>query len=99
VQAKPFNKSQVLTYSVRDMHRQELMLTMPTFSKVDPSAYINLIMNYVNLFTEGLSFGFGVYDIADKGQLFIQPYSSDHAPLPGVGRQYLVRLSYSLEFK
>ena len=72
---------------------------VPTFSKFNPSAYINLYLNYINLFTEGLSIGIGVYDIADKGQLFIQPYASDHVPLPGIGRQYLVRLNYSLGFK
>jgi outer membrane receptor for ferrienterochelin and colicin len=71
----------------------------PVFTKFDPSFYMNLFVQYNNMITDGLSFGAGVYDLFDEGQLFIQPYASGHAPLPGVGRQFLLRLNYSIGFK
>jgi len=65
----------------------------------NPAIYFNFFVNHNDLFTRGLSLGAGVYDILDEGQLFIQPYANRHSPLPGIGREILVRLSYNLSFE
>jgi hypothetical protein len=41
-----------------------------------------------------LSMRFSVRNILDQEELFIQPYNSDHAPLPGMGREFQLRISY-----
>lgn len=64
-----------------------------------PQTFFNLYINYTNALTEGLTLGAGVYDILDEGQVYIQPYRSGHPPLPGIGREILVRVSYTIPFK
>jgi outer membrane cobalamin receptor len=62
------------------------------------SVYMNLFFNYENLFTKGLNLGLGVYNLLDKKQLFIQPYDGDHAPLPGLSREVMVRMTYAIPY-
>jgi len=44
----------------------------------------------------GLEAGVGVKDIFNQNPAYIQAYNSFHRPLPGVGREYLLRLTYEL---
>ncbi|OFX19069.1 MAG: hypothetical protein A2041_00765 [Bacteroidetes bacterium GWA2_31_9b] len=67
--------------------------------KQDPVFFINLFINYKNLFTEGLNFGVGVYDLFDSGYQYIQPYNGWHAPIPSAGREIIAKLSYSFNMK
>ncbi|MBK9026160.1 MAG: hypothetical protein IPL69_20015 [Saprospiraceae bacterium] len=39
---------------------------------------------------------FGVFNFLDEDVWYIQPYNSNHAPLPGGGREIQIRLNYSL---
>ena len=41
--------------------------------------------------------GIGVRNITDQQELFLQPYNSLHAPLPGMGREIYLKLSYKFE--
>ena len=43
--------------------------------------------------------GVGVYNITDEKQVYIQAYSGGHAPLPGLGREFVVNLQYIIPFK
>jgi hypothetical protein len=36
----------------------------------------------------------GVFDVLDTRYTFLQAYDSFHAPLPGTGREYLLRISF-----
>jgi outer membrane cobalamin receptor len=60
---------------------------------------LNFFVNYDPPFIKGLSIGAGCYDILDQKLVFIQPYNSGHRPLPGPTREFLVKLSYNLNFK
>jgi outer membrane receptor for ferrienterochelin and colicin len=67
--------------------------------KLDPLILANFLVTYNDLFIKGLSLGVGVYDIFDQKITYIQPYNSNHAPLPGPSREILVKLSYAFTAK
>ncbi|MGB4775310.1 MAG: TonB-dependent receptor, partial [Daejeonella sp.] len=62
------------------------------------TVYFNLFFQNRNLLTKGLDVGVGINDISNQRQLFIQPYNSASAPLSGVGREILVRMSYTIPY-
>jgi outer membrane receptor for ferrienterochelin and colicin len=62
------------------------------------SLYVNLFANTEDIFTKGLSAGLGVYNIFNKQFQFIQPYNGGHAPLPGLTREVMLRISYKIPF-
>ena len=59
---------------------------------------INLFMNYRNILP-GLTAGLGVYDLLNEKPLMAQAYSGEFAAIPGRSREYVVKLSYQLNFK
>ena len=63
--------------------------------RYNPELVANLYLLYKNAFRQGLDLGFGIYDLFDVAHTFIQPYDGGHAPLPGPGREYLLRVSYA----
>jgi outer membrane cobalamin receptor len=66
--------------------------------KIPSSVFVNLFIRYENV-VKGLDFGAGVYDIFNEQINYIQPYNSNHAPLPGPSRELILKLSYHLNFK
>jgi len=66
--------------------------------KIKPAFFANLFIRYENI-VKGLHLGIGVYDIFDQQIQYIQPYNSNHAPLPGPSRELVLKLSYTLNFK
>jgi outer membrane cobalamin receptor len=71
-------------------------LGIPLLHKFSAQLYVNLFLNYNNLFIKGLNAGIGVYDLFDQKTLYIEPYNGPHAPLPGSSRELIVRLRYDL---
>ncbi len=67
--------------------------------KYDPLLLTNIYINYRNIFIKGLNFGIGAYNILDSEYSFIQPYNGWHAPVPGHGREFVFKLSYTFNFK
>jgi outer membrane receptor for ferrienterochelin and colicin len=65
-------------------------------SQFDPVLLLNLFVEYKDLYTPGLDLGVGVYNALGSSFAFIQPYNNLHAPLPAMGREFLVRLRYQL---
>lgn len=63
-----------------------------------PKTQFNLYAGTQNL-TNGLSFGIGVYNLTDERIEYLQAYNSLHAPYPGMGRELVVKLSYTFNFK
>ena len=63
-----------------------------------PQAMCNVFIGADDL-VKNLSFGAGVYNITDEKILYIQAYKSMHAPLPGLGREFYVKLNYNFSFK
>jgi outer membrane cobalamin receptor len=56
----------------------------------------NIYLNCTNIFVKGFSVGLGVFDLFDQKTLYLQPYYSPHAPLPGTSREFVIRLRYDL---
>ncbi|MBK6264419.1 TonB-dependent receptor plug domain-containing protein [Marivirga sp. S37H4] len=65
-----------------------------TFGAVDSDLFLNLFFNYRNLWKDRIDIGIGVYDVLDRKMKFIQPYDGGHLPLPGMGRELMVRMSF-----
>jgi outer membrane receptor protein involved in Fe transport len=64
-----------------------------------PALYLlNLYVVYNNLGVKGLDLGAGIYDLLNETYVYLQPYQSGHAPLPGPSREILARLAYALPF-
>ncbi len=59
---------------------------------------INLYFTYPNLFVKGLEFGFGVFNLWDEENRYVQPYNSEMGNTPAPSREFVARLSYSLLF-
>lgn len=47
----------------------------------------------------GLTGGLGVYDLLNQHPSIPQAYDGDYAPVPGRSREYVVKLSYQIDFK
>ena len=59
-----------------------------------PQAQYNLYFGLRNLFGR-VSVGAGVNNITDERIVYLQAYNSLHAPLPGMGREYFLKINYS----
>ena len=51
------------------------------------------------IFTDALNINFGVYNLTNQRIQYIQTYSGFHNPLPGMGREFLLKISYSIHHK
>ena len=70
----------------------------PVIGKLDPYFVMNTFFNYQNI-VPGLSAGFGVYDLANQRPPVPQAYNGGFAPTPGRSREWIVKLSYQINFK
>lgn len=59
---------------------------------------INLYVSYPDLFLKGLELGAGVFNLFDEENRFVQPYDGDIGNIPAPSREFVARLSYSLNF-
>jgi len=71
----------------------------PQANELDGYVLANLFLNYKNLFTEGLNIGIGAYDLFNEHPAIPQAYNGDYAPIPGRSREYILKLSYQVNFK
>ena len=73
----------------------------PVATELDPYVLANVFFNYRNLLP-GLTLGAGVYDLLNERPGVPQAYnggSGAYAPIPGRSREFVVKLSYQLNFK
>jgi outer membrane cobalamin receptor len=84
-------------YAYTAVDRSEDPDGIPVISKLDPYLLVNTFLNYQNVI-KGLSLGVGVYDILNQKPSIPQAYNGDYAPIPGRTREYVVKLSYQLDF-
>ena len=66
----------------------------PVYSELDPFFLMNAYVEYKVRSVKGLSLRMSIRNILDQQEWFVQPYNSNHAPLPGMGREFQVRISY-----
>lgn len=69
----------------------------PQINKINPYTLANVFVNYKNV-VKGLTLGAGVYDLLNQKPDVLQAYNGDFAPIPGRNREYVVKLSYQLNF-
>lgn len=70
----------------------------PTAEELPAYTLVNLFVNYGDLIP-GLNFGIGAYDLLNKKPAIAQAYIGEFAPIPGRSREFIVKLSYQLNFK
>jgi outer membrane receptor for ferrienterochelin and colicin len=60
-----------------------------------------LLNSYLNFKTSNnrLNIGFGIRNITNQRVVFIQPYNSLHGTLPGIGREYNIKITYLIHSK
>ncbi len=64
--------------------------------KPNLNAGINIV--FTDAFTKGLTLQAGVFNLLDTKNYYIQPYNSDHSPLPGLSREFQLRITYNVSF-
>jgi outer membrane cobalamin receptor len=70
----------------------------PVITEIDPIVTFNLYLNATNVLTENLTLGIGVFDAFDGGRLFVQPYNGGLFPMPGIGREFVIKMSYDFKW-
>ncbi len=73
----------------------------PVSTRLDPYVLANVFFNYNDLLP-GLTIGAGVYDLFNERPGIAQAYNGGdgaYAPIPGRSREYIVKLSYQINFK
>ena len=73
----------------------------PVATTFDPYLLANVFLNYKELLP-GLTLGAGVYDVFNERPSIPQAYnggSGAYAPIPGRSREYIVKVSYQINFK
>ncbi len=69
----------------------------PLASRLPPEAVTHLYLLYEGLFGGALDVGLGVYDLFAAQHDFVQPCNGLHAPLPGPGREFVLKVSVDLD--
>jgi outer membrane receptor for ferrienterochelin and colicin len=67
-------------------------------TELDPYLLANAFLNFRNILP-GLTAGVGVYDILNAQPALPQAYNGGYLPIPARSREYVVKLSYRLDFK
>jgi outer membrane cobalamin receptor len=67
------------------------------FKKCKPELIANVFAGLQQLKVKGLSASIGCANIFNAKNRFIQPYNSNHAPLPGRSREFRFTLRYDLD--
>ncbi|MBP6511127.1 MAG: TonB-dependent receptor [Bacteroidia bacterium] len=66
---------------------------IPVYTKYPSFVLLNAHIEYRVKKIKGLTIRFGIRNILNDEELFIQPYSSNHAPLPGMQREYQLKIT------
>ncbi|HEY0652187.1 MAG TPA: TonB-dependent receptor plug domain-containing protein [Chryseosolibacter sp.] len=67
-------------------------------SQLDPYLLANAFVNFRNVLP-GFTAGIGMYDILNEQPPIPQAYNGGYLPIPARGREYVVKISYRLDFK
>lgn len=67
------------------------------YTELPSTCAINIFFGKNNFIIKNLKASIGAYNILNQKISYVQPYASGHAPLPGISREFLVRMSYTLK--
>ena len=68
----------------------------PMIGSLQAAALVDLLVRARDVGVKGLELSAGVHNLLDSDFRYAQPYNAGHAPLPGPGREFMVRLAYDL---
>ena len=68
----------------------------PVYQSEGGSTKINITFEWKHCLHRNISVSTGIYNVFNTQEKYIQPYNSLHAPLPGTGRELMVRVSFQL---
>jgi outer membrane cobalamin receptor len=83
---------------IADIDEDENEILIPALGKLPEYTLVNAFLNYKNR-VNGLTIGIGIYDILSERPVIPQAYNGDFAPIPGRSREYILKLSYQMDFK
>lgn len=70
----------------------------PVLTTLDPYVLVNAFLNYKDIFP-GFTMGVGAYDITNTRPAIPEAYNGGYAPIPSRSREYVVKVSYQINFK
>jgi hypothetical protein len=91
-----FNPS-IKFVSERWYYQYEELTQTESYLKFAPAWYANAALNFRNIFSDGFDIQVACMNILDQSKFYIQPYNSNHAPLPGSSRELQIKLSYNFK--
>jgi outer membrane receptor for ferrienterochelin and colicin len=96
---KEFHINSTLIYSSKRYGYTSLnSADEPVVNELAPYLIANLFVNYKNVLP-GMTLGAGVFDLLNERPAIPQAYNGDYAPIPGRSREFVLKLSYQLDFK
>jgi len=69
----------------------------PESTALDPYVLVNAFLNYRDVLP-GLTAGAGVYDLMNEKPAIPQAYNGGYAPIPARSREFVIKLSYQINF-
>ena len=68
-----------------------------TYKRYPAQLTANLFLHYHVNIAQGVDISTGIVDILNANVKYVQPYAGNHMPLPGPGREYIIRVCYALQ--
>ncbi len=68
----------------------------PVIGSLNAATVVDVLFRMRDVGAKGVELAVGVHNLLDTDFRYAQPYNASHAPLPGPGREVMVRLAYDL---
>jgi outer membrane receptor protein involved in Fe transport len=68
-----------------------------TVEEIPTQVLANFVVRVDDVPVKGLSVSLGIYNIFGTDYRFVQPYAGGYAPMPGLGREVMLRVGYLFE--
>lgn len=70
----------------------------PILGSLEANTQLNMYLHHDHLLVDGLTLGFGVYNLLNQDASIPQPYNGGFSPIPISGREFTLKLLYHLNF-
>lgn len=70
----------------------------PRYSLDHQAALVNISVAKENLFVKNFSARFGIYNLTNEKELFFPAYTIMRSPTPGKGREFALKLAYTIPY-
>ncbi|WPP49938.1 TonB-dependent receptor plug domain-containing protein [Catalinimonas niigatensis] len=83
-----------IRYAYKELDEEE----NPILGSLEANTQLNMYLHHDNLLVDGLTLGFGVYNLLNQDASIPQPYHGGFSPIPVSGREFTLKLLYHLNF-